>query len=83
MKNPTPLPDHVAAFAEDQGRYLIAFDKINIDFIVDAAAQSNIDLVMIGEAVGDKIEWGSNSISVKALQTLYEAWMPAFMASKA
>ena len=83
LKNPTPLPDHVAAFAEDQGRYLIAFDKINIDFIVDAAAQSNIDLVMIGEAVGDKIEWGSNSISVKALQTLYEAWMPAFMASKA
>ena len=82
LKNPTSLPDHIAAFAEDQGRYLIAFDKINIDFITNSAAKSNIDWAIIGEAGGDRIEWGPDSFLIEALKTRHEAWMPAFMASK-
>jgi phosphoribosylformylglycinamidine synthase len=73
---PTPAAWH---FGEDQGRYLI--ETGDPDALVAAAHATGIPVRVIGVVGGAALTLpGTGAISVDALQTANEAWLPGYMA---
>jgi phosphoribosylformylglycinamidine synthase subunit PurL len=84
LKNPTDLPDHIFAFAEDQARYLVAVNEASAHIVLAKAAEAGIIASNIGVAGGEDLSLsGALSLSLSQLITVNEAWLPNFMAHKA
>jgi phosphoribosylformylglycinamidine synthase len=71
-------PDHAWLFGEDQARYLVATSAASA--LLAAAAASGVPARVVGEAGGDDLARpGLFSLSLDALRTAHEGWMPGFM----
>ena len=71
-------PEHAWLFGEDQARYLVATSAPSA--LLAAAEASEAPARVIGEAGGDAVARpGLFSLSLEALRTAHEGWMPGFM----
>jgi len=69
-------------FGEDQGRYLIAINRDDLDRIQEAAEAAGIFAPWIGSTGGQSLKLGdARAISVVDLKAAHESWFPAFMAA--
>ncbi|WP_350334814.1 phosphoribosylformylglycinamidine synthase subunit PurL [Coralliovum pocilloporae] len=72
---------HVALFAEDQARYVIAVSEDSVDAVLEAASTAGVVIVKLGKTGGAELKLGSTcSISVKDLVNAHENWLPDYMA---
>jgi phosphoribosylformylglycinamidine synthase len=73
------LPAHAWLLGEDQARYLIATP--DPEAVLAAAKTAGVPAAVVGEAGGDALAAsGVFSVSLEALRTAHEAWLPGFMA---
>jgi len=73
------LPVHAWLLGEDQARYLIATP--DPEAVLAAAKAAGISASIVGQAGGDALAAdGVFSVSLDALRTAHEAWLPGFMA---
>ena len=84
---PPGLPAHAALFGEDQGRYLLTVaTNDQIAEISRRVGTSGSDLIMhiLGVTGGDSLTLPDEQpISIAALETAHEHWLPSFMAGDA
>lgn len=84
---PPGLPTHAALFGEDQGRYLLTVaTNDQIAEISRRVGTSESDLIMhiLGVTGGDSLTLPDEQpISIAALETAHEHWLPSFMAGDA
>ena len=77
-------PAHVAAFAEDQARYVIALPAGEADKVAAEAKAAGVPVVRLGTVGGDKLDFGAaGAVAVSDLKAAFDNWFPAFMAGKA
>ena len=75
---PADLPRHAWLFGEDQARYLI--ETAEPDAVLAAARETPVTARVIGVVGGVALTLsGVGAISVNALKTANEAWLPAYM----
>ena len=78
--SPENIPLHAWLFGEDQGRYLATAQDPT--FILERAAGAGIPATVIGRTGGISLTLpASGPISVAALATAHEAWLPELMAA--
>ena len=81
---PEDLPLHAFLFGEDQGRYVIACDPDHAPDILYAASAGGIPAMALGLTGGDALILpDGQAISVTALKTAHESWLPDYMAGQA
>ena len=84
---PPGLPTHAALFGEDQGRYLLTVaTNDQIAEISRRVGTSGSDLIMhiLGVTGGDSLTLPDEQpISIAALETAHEHWLPSYMAGEA
>jgi phosphoribosylformylglycinamidine synthase len=84
---PPGLPAHAALFGEDQGRYLLTVaTNDQIAEISRRVGTSGSDLIMhiLGVTGGDSLTLPDEQpISIAALETAHEHWLPSYMAGDA
>ena len=84
---PPGIPTHAALFGEDQGRYLLTVaTNDQIAEISRRVGTSGSDLIMhiLGVTGGDSLTLPDEQpISIAALETAHEHWLPSFMAGDA
>lgn len=84
---PPGIPAHAALFGEDQGRYLLTVaTNDQIAEISRRVGTSGSDLIMhiLGVTGGDSLTLPDEQpISIAALETAHEHWLPSFMAGDA
>ena len=84
---PPGLPTHAALFGEDQGRYLLTVaTNDQIAEISRRVGTSGSDLIMhiLGVTGGDSLTLPDEQpISIAALETAHEHWLPSYMAGDA
>ncbi|MSP66770.1 MAG: phosphoribosylformylglycinamidine synthase subunit PurL [Alphaproteobacteria bacterium] len=78
---PGALPLHAWLFGEDQGRYLIEVPAGRAQGLLARAAMAGVPAILLGrvESLDSLTLPGGCSISVAALRTAHEAWLPAYM----
>jgi len=75
---PDDLPRHAYLFGEDQARYLI--ETAIPDAVLAAAAAASVAARVVGSVGGAALTLpGAGAISVHALETAHEAWLPGYM----
>ncbi|MGQ0485459.1 MAG: phosphoribosylformylglycinamidine synthase subunit PurL [Hyphomicrobiales bacterium] len=76
--------DHVALFAEDQARYLVACPAAEAAKIITQAHAAGVVVIRIGTVTADPslIVEGAASISLAELRAAHEGWFPAYMAGE-
>ena len=75
------LPNHVYAFAEDQGRYLLSVPATQKDWVVLQLMRAGISYEDLGMTVADLlIVEDTLRVPVTKLQHIQHAWLPAYMA---
>ena len=78
------LVPHVAVFAEDQARYLIAVKPDAVAAILADAAKAGVSAERIGTVGGDAVDFGAaGKATVADLRVAFDGWFPAFMGGKA
>ena len=76
------VPAHAFFFGEDQSRYLIAVEDTAV--VLDRAREAGIPAAIVGTTGGDTLTFADNdTISLAALRTASEDWLPAYMAAGA
>ena len=84
---PPGIPTHAALFGEDQGRYLLTVaTNDQIAEISRRVGTSGSDLIMhiLGVTGGDSLTLPDEQpISIAALETAHEHWLPSYMAGDA
>ena len=76
-----PLQLAAASFGEDQARYLLAMPAALADRALQDAAAAGVPLQRIGTVGGGKLTvTDAFTISVDALATAHEEWLPGYMA---
>jgi len=78
------LPDHAALLGEDQARYLIALDPVNLDHLDSAAEAAGVPYEVIGQAGGCELAVQGRggllfALDLDDLSAAHEGWMPSFM----
>ena len=78
------LPDHAALLGEDQARYLIALDSVNLDHLDSAAEAAGVPYEVIGQAGGCELAVQGRggllfALDLDDLSAAHEGWMPRFM----
>ncbi len=78
------LPDHAALLGEDQARYLIAVDRVNLDHLDSAAEAAGVPYEVIGQAGGCELAVQGRggllfALDLDDLSAAHEGWMPRFM----
>ncbi len=78
------LPDHGALLGEDQARYLIALDQVNLDHLDSAAEAAGVPYEVIGQAGGCELAVQGRggllfALDLDDLSVAHEGWMPSFM----
>jgi phosphoribosylformylglycinamidine synthase len=82
-KLPATLPAHAFLFGEDQGRYLLTVAEDEVEALLREAAGADVPLAVIGTTGGDALQLpGEAPISINALKSRHEAWLPDYMAGK-
>ena len=81
---PGDLPDHAALLGEDQARYLIAVDRINLDHLDSATEAAGVPYEVIGQAGGCELAVQGRggllfALDLDDLSAAHEGWMPRFM----
>ena len=72
----------MAAFGEDQGRYLAALDQAEVAGFLARAEAAEVPAAEIGKfGGGDLTLEGFFSISLDAIRTAHEGWFPGYMAA--
>jgi len=72
------LPLHAWLFGEDQSRYIVAAD--DPDAILEAAQAAAVPARIIGQTGGGALTLaGGPTISLDALRTAHEGWLPDYM----
>jgi len=75
------VPLHAFLFGEDQARYLLAVPSDHAQEVESACQREGVALVALGTSGGDMLKLGGlATISVQALRTAHEGWLPAYMA---
>ena len=78
------LVPHVAVFAEDQARYLIAVKPDAVAAILADAAKAGVSAERVGTVGGDAVDFGAaGKATVADLRVAFDGWFPAFMGGKA
>jgi phosphoribosylformylglycinamidine (FGAM) synthase-like enzyme len=78
---PSALPAHASWFGEDQARYVVAASPEKVDAIHKAAAVAGVPVRLLGTVGGDAIALpGETALTLLALKTAHEGWLPRFMA---
>ncbi len=81
---PEGLPRHAFLFGEDQGRYVLAVPQDAAADILYEAAAIGVPAALLGMTGGAALILpGEQAISVSALKTAHESWLPDYMAGKA
>jgi phosphoribosylformylglycinamidine synthase subunit PurL len=73
------LKPHIWAFAEDQGRYLIAAEAELSLHILTLAQEAQVEALVIGKAGGEHLSFNDIGLSLDLIRSIHEAWLPAFM----
>jgi len=78
------LPDHAALLGEDQARYLIALDSVNLDHLDSAAEAAGVPYEVIGQAGGCELAVQGRggllfAVDLDDLSAAHEGWMPRCM----
>ena len=78
------LADHAALLGEDQARYLIALDQVNLDHLDSAAEAAGVPYEVIGQAGGCELAVQGRggllfALDLDDLSAAHEGWMPRFM----
>lgn len=66
-------------FGEDQGRYVLSYDKTQLQDLVVYACEQGVDLFYIGHTVGKDIVIGGEKLSLSDLRRVHEGWFPNYM----
>ena len=75
-------PAHAWLFGEDQARYVISVEAGAVAQIFADARAAGVPVAAIGETGGDGLTLpGEAQISVKALDSAFESFLPAYMAA--
>ncbi len=75
-------PAHAWLFGEDQARYVISVEAGAVAQIIVDAHAAGVLVAAIGETGGDGLTLpGEAQISVKALDSAFESFLPAYMAA--
>jgi phosphoribosylformylglycinamidine synthase len=70
----------MAAFGEDQGRYLAALDPAAVAGFLDRAKAAEVPAVELGKfGGGDLTLEGFFSISLNTIRSAHEGWLPGYM----
>ena len=80
---PSALPDHAIWFGEDQGRYLVAVAKGDVDGVLMAAKAKGLPVRAVGVTGGQALSLpGEEPLALARLRTANESWLPRFMGEK-
>jgi phosphoribosylformylglycinamidine synthase subunit PurL len=78
---PQGLPAHAIWFGEDQGRYVIAVVAKDVARVMQQAEKAAIPARVVGKATGRALKLpGEAPLSLDALRSRHEGWLPRFMA---
>jgi phosphoribosylformylglycinamidine synthase subunit PurL len=79
--SPADIRAHAFWFGEDQARYVATVHAGAVDAIIARAAIAEVPVRRIGTTGGEALNIpGEQSLSVEALRTRFEAWLPQYMA---
>ena len=73
------VPPHGWLFGEDQARYIVTASTSDADFILRYAS-SEVAVERIGTTGGAVFAIGETPVSLAALRSAHEGWLPTFMA---
>ena len=78
----TELPTHVAAFAEDQARYVITVAADNVNAVTEKAKNVNVPLQIVGTTGHNEIKVGKSAVvSLHDIRNAHTNWLPGLMAA--
>lgn len=81
---PTALVSHAYWFGEDQARYLVTVPETEAGRVLAKMRGCEVPCVRIGTTGGDAIAIaGEPPVSIDALRTSHERWLPDYMSGKA
>ncbi|MFN3673624.1 MAG: phosphoribosylformylglycinamidine synthase subunit PurL [Bosea sp. (in: a-proteobacteria)] len=77
-------PRHAVLFGEDQARYLVTVPAAQAEAILAEAEAASVPALRLGQTGGDALAIaGEQPVTVAALKTAHETWLPAYMAGTA
>ncbi len=79
VEMPSGVLSHAWCFGEDQGRYLLEVGEDVLVDVLEAARDHDVTARVVGVTGGTTLVIGTESIAVKDLKTLNEAWLPDYM----
>ncbi len=80
---PTAIVPHAWWFGEDQARYLVTVPADQVEAVLTKLRMVEVPCVRIGTTGGASVAiTGQRAVSIKALQTQFERWLPDYMAGK-
>ena len=78
----TAKDQHAFLFGEDQARYVLTARQQDFAAIEAAARAAGVPLQRIGETGSQSVTLpGESPISISALSSAHEGWLPAYMAA--
>ncbi len=81
---PSSIVPHAYWFGEDQARYIVTVSAADAGLVLAKMKGAGVPCVRIGTTGGDAIAVaGETAVSVDALKSAFERWLPAYMSGKA
>jgi phosphoribosylformylglycinamidine synthase len=78
------LPWHAEAFGEDQGRFLVAVSKRDVENLIKEARAAGAPARIAAYIEGDEIVIsGEDKLSLSTLRKAHEEWLPNYMGTMA
>ncbi|AOO84071.1 phosphoribosylformylglycinamidine synthase subunit PurL [Bosea vaviloviae] len=77
-------PAHAVLFGEDQARYLVTVPEASAAGVLTELEAAGVAALALGRTGGDALALsGEAAITIAALKSAHETWLPAYMAGKA
>ncbi|WP_310148626.1 phosphoribosylformylglycinamidine synthase subunit PurL [Bosea sp. BE125] len=77
-------PAHAVLFGEDQARYLVTVPEASAAMVLAELETAGVPVLALGKTGGDALALpGEAAITIAALKSAHETWLPAYMAGKA
>jgi len=81
---PSSIVPHAWWFGEDQARYIVTVPAEQSGLVLAKMKGAGVPCARIGTTGGDSIAVaGEVPVAIEALNTAFEAWLPAYMSGKA
>jgi phosphoribosylformylglycinamidine synthase len=81
---PASIVPHAFWFGEDQARYIVTVPAAEAGLVLAKMKGAGVPCVRIGTTGGDAIAVaGEAPVTVSALKSTFEHWLPAYMNGKA